>query len=163
VGGPGIGIVTALEPDTVESLVLAATSGEGFVLDIEPRAFRDQYGLPYGYTIQPPEVEREPDEVQRLAVELGMPVVTEAGVMAFVSDQRCRAPLARLAQCIAAAAHGWVDVDGDISRPYGRPPILDLADHLNEAGRCRVIDGSYYLDAAAMKAWLHHPAFHVIK
>lgn len=163
VGGPGIAIITALEPDTVEQLVLAAVSEQGFTLEDRPRALRDRHGLPYGYAIQPAQSQREPDEIQRLATELGIPIVTEAVVWAFVSDLRCRAPLARLAQRIARASQGWVDVDGDISQPYGRAPILGLAEQLNEAGCCHVIDESYYLDASAMETWLRHPMFHVIK
>lgn len=162
-GGPGIGILTALEPEVVEVLVRDAISDAGNSFDDELRAFRDQHGLPYGYTVQRAAVDREPDELQRLQTELQVPIRTEAVVMAFVSDERCRMPLASLAQAIASVLQGWVDVDGDISRPYGPEPIADLFGYLNRTGRCQVIDGSLYLDAAAMLAWLRHPAFHVIK
>jgi hypothetical protein len=155
--------VTALEPAAVEDLVLVALGEDGFVPDGEPRSYRDRLGLPYGYAIQPGEAELEPEPLRRVEATIGLPIVTEAVVMAHVADMRCRAPLGRLALRIATATGGWVDVDGDISRPYGREPISGLADYLNRGGRCAVIDGSYYLDPAAMLAWLRHPRFHVIK
>lgn len=155
--------MTALEPGAVEDLVLVALGEEGFDLDGEPRSYRDRLGLPYGYAIQPAEAELEPEPLRRVEATIGLPIVTEAVVMAYVADMRCRAPLARLALRIATATGGWVDVDGDISRPYGREPISGLPDYLNRGGRCAVIDGSYYLDPAAMLAWLRHPRFHVIK
>jgi hypothetical protein len=163
VGGPGIGVVTALGPGAVEDLVLVAMGEEGFVPDGEPRSYRDRLGLPYGYAIQPGEAELEPEQLQRVKAAIGLSIVTEAVVMAYVADVRCRAPLARLALRIATATGGWVDVDGDISRPYGREPITGLTDYLNRGSRCTVIDGSYYLDPAAMLAWLRHPRFHVIQ
>ncbi|MEV0268033.1 hypothetical protein AB0H43_04585 [Hamadaea sp. NPDC050747] len=64
---------------------------------------------------------------------------------------------------IAEATDGWVDVDGDIARPYGRAPIIGLDDYFNQHGRCVFVDGGYFLDPAAMAAWLRHPDFSVVK
>jgi hypothetical protein len=158
-----MGVLTGLEPDLLEAATLGAFAHAGYAPDPEPRSFHDEDGLPYGYLVQSVTVEHEPETIQRLEVAVGRPLRNEAVVMAFTGDPRSRVRLAQLALRLATATHGWVDVDGDISRPYGRPEIPGLPNALGRSGRCLVIDSCYFLDVSAMEAWLRHPRFHVIK
>jgi hypothetical protein len=57
--------------------------------------------------------------IRRIESATGEPLRYETVLIAFTSDLRSRRRLARLALAVATATNGWVDVDGDISRPYG--------------------------------------------
>lgn len=158
-GGTSVSILSPYTVERVQPIVSEAMDAEGLTR-YEPGS-EDWYsarGLPYGYDVQPPDTEIDPEELRYVEWLTGLSIRSEILVHIFVSDLVGRPVLARVAQRVAERAEGRVYVGF-----YG-PPSEDLLDHLAAAGQCvQIDDDAVYLDAAAMAAWIAHPDFEVVR
>ena len=114
-------------------------------------------GRPYGYDLQAPDLETEPDELRLVEEAAGKRIRCDILLHIHVSDISGRPALARIAEQVARWTEGWVHVD------FADPPPAELLKRLAGAGCCLPLQYAAYLDAAAMGAWLAHPDFHVLK
>jgi len=142
----------------VEPVVVAAMTAEDMDRDAaNPGHWYSADGLPYGYTLDRPDSETDPAELELIERAGGKPMRCDIGLHIFVSTLAGRPVLARLAQRVAEQIEGRVLVE------FQAPPSTDLLSYLENAGRCIPVNGYVYLDAPAMAAWCAHPDFHVIK
>lgn len=143
---------------TVEAMIAEGlTKGEDRGTDLSGGWYSAD-GLPYHYSVETPDFETEPEDLQRLERATGVKMLCQIQLHIFVSDLVGRPALARMAEEVARRSEGWVLVE------FVRPPAAALIDSLLHAGRAvRLDDHALYLDAAAMAAWIVHPDFHVIK
>ncbi|GAA3855048.1 hypothetical protein GCM10022243_20610 [Saccharothrix violaceirubra] len=156
--GTALTVLTPYTAERVEPIVVAAMTAEGMAPDAGcPEYWRPADGLPYGYTLYPPDFENDPAEVEVVERAAGRTMLCDVGLHIFVSDVAGRPLLGRLAQRVAREAEGWVLVE------FRTPPAADLIGYLEGKGRCVRVEGHVHLDASAMAAWYAHPAFHVIK
>ncbi|MEU5566726.1 hypothetical protein [Micromonospora musae] len=153
--------MSILSPQTaerVEPAVIQTMVDEGLArYEPEPRCWYSVDGLPYGYDIQAPSVETDPDELNLVERAAGVMMACAIALHIFVSDVAGRPTLARMAQQAAQRTDGWVFVEFD------HPPARDLLQYFDDAGGCLRLDDAVYLHAAAMSAWITHPDFHVVK
>ncbi|GAA4572178.1 hypothetical protein GCM10023176_34530 [Micromonospora coerulea] len=153
--------MSVLSPYTAERvapIVVEEMIAEGLTWhESDPSSWYSVDALPYGYDVKFPDVEIDPEELQRFERAVGVTMRCEILLHIFVSDLAGRRALARLAQQVARRTEGWVFVE------FYEPPSADLLYHLVGAGRCIRADDAVHLDAAAMAAWIIHPDFHVVK
>ncbi|MGW4213769.1 hypothetical protein ACWEIJ_37700 [Lentzea sp. NPDC004789] len=151
-------VLTPYTAEHVEPVVAAAMTAEGLNRDAaNPGDWYSADGLPYGYTLDRPDNETDPAELELVERAAGKPMRCDIGLHIFVSTPAGRPVLGRLAQRVAEQVEGQVLVE------FQAPPSADLLSHLENAGRCITVGGYLYLDAPAMAAWYAHPDFHVIK
>ncbi|WP_432828027.1 hypothetical protein [Dactylosporangium sp. CA-092794] len=141
-----------VEPILVEELIAAGMTR----YEPDPRLWYSAAGLPYGYDIQPPGAEIEPEELRLVERASGTTMRCDIVLHIFVSDVGGRPALARIAREMARRVDGWVFVE------FRSPPAADLLRRLGDAGRCVRVGDAVCLDAAAMGAWAGHPGFHVV-
>jgi hypothetical protein len=144
--------------ERVEPVVMAEMAAEGMDRDAAyPERWYSADGLPYAYTLDRPDSETDPEELELIEQVVGKPMRCDIGLHIFVSNLVGRPVLARLAQRVAEQTEGLVLVE------FQAPPSADLLRCLENAGRCIPVDNYVYLDAPAMAAWYAHADFHVIK
>ncbi|MEU4645729.1 hypothetical protein [Micromonospora sp. NPDC023814] len=157
-GGTALGILSPHPAERVEPILVEELLAEGLKRNQrDPSYWHCADGLPYGYDVQAPDVETDPEELQLVERAAGLTMRCEVLLHIFVSDLAGRPALARMAQRVAERSAGWVFVE------FSGPPAADLLDLLDSAGRCVRAGDAVYLDAAAMAAWIAHPEFHVVK
>ncbi|TYC01235.1 hypothetical protein FXF53_12190 [Micromonospora sp. WP24] len=153
--------MSILSPQTaerVEPALIQTMVAEGLArYEPDPSCWYSVDGLPYGYDIQAPGFETDPEELDLVERAAGATMACAIGLHIFVSDVAGRPTLARTAQQAAQRTDGWVFVE------FHHPPSPGLLKYLDDAGRCLRLDDAVYLDAAAMTAWITHPDFHVVK
>jgi hypothetical protein len=158
VGGTALIVLTPYTAECVEPVVVEEMTAEGMQRDpAHPGGWFSTEGLPYSYSLDPPDYEIDTAELEIIERVAGRAMRCAVGLHVFVSNLAGRPVLGRLAQRVAERAEGWVLVE------FQAPPTADLLDHLDHAGRCVHIDDYLYLDAPAMTAWYAHPNFHRIK
>lgn len=157
-GGTALSVLTPYIGERVEPILVEEMTAEGLTrYEPDPSFWYSADGLPYGYDIQRPDSEIDPEELQLVERTTGVMMRCDILLHIFVSDLAGRPALARMAQHVARRTEGWVCVE------FYDPPSLELLDHLVGAGRCIRVDDAVYLDAAAMAAWIAHPDFHVVR
>lgn len=151
-------MLTPYTAECVQPVVVAEMTAEGMDRDASnPERWYSVGGLPYGHTLDRPDSETDPAELELIERVAGKPMHCDIGLHIFVSDVAGRPVLARLARRVAEQTEGWVLVE------FQAPPSSDLLRYLDDADRCIAVDDYVYLDAPAMAAWYAHPNFHVIK
>ncbi|MFI6094689.1 hypothetical protein ACIA8G_04000 [Lentzea sp. NPDC051213] len=151
-------VLTPYTADRVEPVVVAEMTAEGIERDAaSPENWYSADGRPYGYSLDRPDSETDPAELDLIERVAGKAMRCDIGLHIFVSNLEGRPVLGRLAQRVAERTEGWVLVE------FRTPPSADLLGYLENAGRCIRVDDYVYLDAPAMAAWYAHPNFHVIK
>ncbi|WP_200215419.1 hypothetical protein [Micromonospora coerulea] len=144
--------------ERVERVVMQEMLAEGMArYESDPSSWYSADGLPYGFDVQPPDLEIDPEELQFVERASGMTIRCEVLLHIFVRDLAGRPALARMAEHVARRTEGWVFVEFD------RPPSAGLLRYLAGAGRCIRVEDAVYLDAAAMTTWNAHRDFHVVK
>lgn len=157
-GGTALSVLSPHVAERVEPIVVEEMIVEGLTrYEPDPNDWYSADGLPYGYEIQPPDAETDPEELQLVERATGVTMRCDILLHIFVRDRAGRPALARMAQRVARRTDGWVLVE------FYDPPSADLLHQLDGAGRCIRVDDAAYLDAAAMDAWIAHPDFHVVK
>ncbi len=150
--------MTPYSAERVEPVVVAGMAAEGMERDAaDPLSWYSAAGLPYSYSLDPPDHETEPAELEIIERVAGRALSCAVGLHIFVSDLAGRPVLGRMAQRVAERAEGWVLVE------FRARPSEDVLGYLENAGRCIRVDDYVYLDAPAMAAWYAHPDFHVLK
>lgn len=153
-----MGVLSPYPAERVQPILVEELLAEGLRRhQRDPSSWHGADGLPYGYDVQPPDVETDPEELRLVERAAGRPMRCEVLLHIFVSDLAGRPTLARIAQRVAERSAGWVFVE------FSGPPAVDLLDVLGDAGRCVRAGDAVYLDAVAMAAWIAHPDFHVVK
>ncbi|MEV0397487.1 hypothetical protein [Polymorphospora rubra] len=144
--------------ECVEPVVLDEMAAEGLVrYEPDPDYWLSAEGLPYGYDVQAPDLELGVDELELITQAAGGVMRCDIVLHILVSDLAGRPALARIAERVARRTGGWVFVE------FRSPPSAYLVEYLTSAGRCVRVEDAFYLDAAAMNAWIAHPDFHVVK
>ena len=154
-GGTALSVLSPYRAERVAPIVVAQLIAEGLVR--RSGSWYSVAGLPYGYDLQAPELEVEPDELRVVEAAAGKRMRCDILLHIFVSDVGGRPALARIAEQVARWTEGWVHVE------FASTPPADLLALLSGAGCCLVVEDAVYLDAAAMTAWRNHPDFHVLK
>jgi hypothetical protein len=155
VGGVTLSVLSPYRAGRVMPIVVAQLIAVG--LTRGPGVWRSADGLPYGYDLQAPDLETEPDELRLVEEAAGKRMRCDILLHLHVSDVAGRPALARIAEEVARWTEGWVYVE------FATPPSADLLALLAAAGCCLAVADAAYLDAAAMAAWRSHPGFHVLK
>ncbi|WP_433310406.1 hypothetical protein [Micromonospora chersina] len=151
-------VLTPYPAERVEPILVEEMSAEGLIrYEPDPTDWHSPDGLPYGYHLQSPDAETDPEELRLVERASGRPMRCDIGLHIFVSNLAGRPALARVAQRVARRTEGWVFVE------FHGPPAAELLHRLAAAGRCIPFGDAVYLDEAAMAAWIAHPDFHVIK
>ncbi|MET8912419.1 hypothetical protein [Micromonospora sp. NPDC004551] len=151
-------ILSPYAAERVEPILVEEMIAEGLTrYERDPNYWYSADGLPYGYDIQAPGIEVDPEELHLLERATAVTMGCAIGLHIFVSDLAGRPALARMAQQVARRTDGWVFVD------FYDSPSADLLRCLGGAGRRVRADDAVYLDAEAMTAWIAHPSFHVVK
>ncbi|MET7804786.1 hypothetical protein [Micromonospora chersina] len=157
-GGTALSVLTPYAAERVEPILVEEMTAEGLIrYDPDPNDWYSADGLPYGYYLQSPDTETDPEELQLVERASGATMRCDIGLHIFVSNLAGRPALARMAQRVARRTDGWVFVE------FHDPPAAELLHRLADAGRCIPVGDAVYLDAAAMAAWIAHPDFHVVK
>ncbi|RKN47514.1 hypothetical protein [Micromonospora endolithica] len=157
-GGTALQVLSPYTVERVEPILIEEMFAEGLTrYGPDPSYWHCADGLPFGYDLQKPDVEIDPEELQLVLRATGRQMRCDIGIHIFVSDLAGRPVLARVAQRVARRCDGWVFVE------FHDRPSTDLLDHLCGVGRCVRVDDAVYLDAQAMAAWITHPQFHVVK
>lgn len=157
-GGTALSLLSPYAAERVEQVLVEEMIAEGLTRnELNPDYWYSVDGLPYGYDIQSPDAEIEPDELQLVERGAGVTMRCDIVLHIFVSDLAGRPTLARVAQHVAGRTEGWVLVE------FYDPPSVELLHRLGRAGRCIRVGDVLYLDAFAMAAWISHPDFHVVK
>ncbi|MFD7660713.1 hypothetical protein ACFV4N_42650 [Actinosynnema sp. NPDC059797] len=157
-GGTALTVLTPYPAEHVEPIVVAEMAAEGLSrYAADPRSWYSADGLPYGYSLDRPDHETDPAEVELVERAAGRAMRCDIGLHVFVGDLAARPLLGRLARRVAERTEGWMFVE------FQTPPTADLLGHLEGAGRCVRVEDHVHLDAPAMAAWCAHPAFHVVK
>ncbi|MFF5232983.1 hypothetical protein [Dactylosporangium sp. NPDC000521] len=157
-GGTALSILSPWTAERVEPVVVEEMTAAGLTrYRPDPSYWYSADGLPYGYDLQAPDTEAEPEELRSVERAAGAVIRCDIVVHILVSDPAGRPALARIAAAVAGRVDGWVFVE------FSSPPSADLLRHLSDAGRCVRADQAVYLDAPAMRAWRGHPDFHVVK
>lgn len=157
-GGTALIVLTPYTAERVEPVVAVEMTAEGMQQDpAHPGDWLSADGLPYSCSLDRPDYETDPAELEIIERVAGRAMRCAVGLHIFVSNLAGRPVLGRLAQRVAERTDGWVLVE------FQAPPAADLLDHLDNAGRCVRVDDYVYLDAPAMAAWYAHLNFHVIK
>ena len=158
VGGTALIVLTPYTADRVEPVVVEEMTAEGMERDAaSPEYWYSADGLPYSYSLDRPDGETDPAELEHVERVAGRTMRCGIGLHIFVSNVEGRPVLGRLAQRVAERTEGWVLVE------FQARPSADLLGYLENAGRCIRVDDYVYLDAPAMSAWYTNPNFHVIK
>ncbi|WP_143263990.1 hypothetical protein [Amycolatopsis kentuckyensis] len=105
----------------------------------DARYWHSADGLPYGYSLDEPDHETDPVELDVVERAAGRTMRCDIGLHVFVSDHAGRSVLGRLAQRVAERTEGWVFVE------FRTRPSVDLLEDLERTGR-RI-----------------RPAFHLVK
>lgn len=157
--GTALSILSPYTRERVEPILIEEMRAEGLTpYQGDPEYWQSADGLPYGYDIQSPGAEAEPEDLRIIEAVVGEVMTSDIVLHIFVSDVAGRPALARVAQRVAGRTEGWVFAE------FGGTPSADLLRHLLGAGRCIRVEGdALYLDAAATSAWINHPEFFVIK
>ncbi|MFG2003298.1 hypothetical protein ACGFNU_29465 [Spirillospora sp. NPDC048911] len=157
-GGTALSVLSPYAAERVEPIAVAEMVAEGLARSAsDPGSWYSADGLPYGYGVQAPDAETEPEQLQSLERAAGVTMSSDVVFHIFVNDRSGRPALARMAQRVARRVEGWVFVE------FSEPPSAELLGQLAAAGRCVDVGGAVFLDAAAMTAWNVHPEFHVVK
>ncbi|MBB5803239.1 hypothetical protein F4560_003007 [Saccharothrix ecbatanensis] len=157
-GGTALIVLTPYTAERVEPVVVVEMMAGGMERDpVRPGDWFSAEGLPYSYSLDPPDYETDTAELEIIERVAGRTMRCAVGLHIFVSNLAGRPVLGRLAQRVAERTEGWVLVE------FQAPPAADLLDRLENAGRCVRVDDYVYLDAPAMAAWYAHPDFHVLK
>jgi len=157
-GGTALSILSPHTSERVEPILVEEMLAEGLARDgSDPSYWYSVDGRPYGYEIQAPGVEIDPEELRLVEGAAGVTMRCAIGLHIFVSDLAGRPALARMAHRVTRRTNGWVFVE------FRRPPSSDLLRHLGGAGRCLRVGDAVHLDAEAMAGWIAHPDFHVVK
>jgi hypothetical protein len=135
-----------------EGLTRRSGSGSGY-----SGSWDSAEGRPYGYDVQAPDLETEPEELRLVEEAAGKRIRCDILLHIYVSDIAGRPALGRIAGQVARWTEGWVHVE------FADPPPAALLSRLAGAGCCLPLEYAAYLDAAAMGAWLADPDFHVLK
>jgi hypothetical protein len=159
VAGPSFSVLTPRCAAQAELAVIEALVALGLTSRADSPDWYSPTDLPYGYNLQTPDQETEPDELDAIEAFAGRRMTCDICLHLFVSDRAGRPLLARIAAGVARRVDGWIFVD------LSGPATERLAGHLATAGRCLPLfnRSALYLDAAAMDAWIQHPEFHVVK
>ncbi|MFD0593069.1 hypothetical protein ACFQZ4_11405 [Catellatospora coxensis] len=160
-GGTALCVFSPLPAALVEPLVEAAFRAEGLVRHADrTRDWYDAAGRPYAYYLEATDFEFGPEETAPLESAAGVEMACQVQVHIGVSDPAGRPALGRMAHRLAVEADGWVYID------LHDPPPAGIRELFERAGRCVAAaddDTVFFVDAAAMAAWLAHPEFYVIK
>ncbi|WP_144120602.1 hypothetical protein [Catellatospora sichuanensis] len=160
-GGTALCVFSPHPAELVEPIVLAAFRAEGLIRHgSDAGDWHDTDGRPYGYRMEAVDFEFGPEATQPLEQVAGIAMACQVQIHIWISDPRGRPALGRIAQRVADRVDGWVYVD------LHDPPPAGIRGHFDRAGRRVVADDdgtAFFLDAAAMAAWLGHPDFYVIK
>lgn len=158
VAGTALSVLTPYLSERVEPIVVAEFGVVGMTRNADdPWLWHSADGLPYRYSLDRPDHETDPSEIEIVEQAAGRTMRCDVGLHVFVSDVAGRPVLGRLAQRIAEKTEGWVFVE------FETRPSPSLLEHFERNGRCIRVEDYVYLDAPAMAAWYAHPAFHVVK
>jgi hypothetical protein len=186
--GPGVHILVPARALPVEPLIAASLEQVGLRRDEDalPEYFpklRDRDDLPYDL-----EVEQWPSEPDYIDIDTAAGIETAIGLrpsldvllIAQVNDDRAHRVLGEFAAELAARTEGWIDLNGPL-RPRSLYPHETLLARfrlrlyiakLALPGEVRSVEHQTpaggrsswsFLDAEAMRAWLRHRDFHMIK
>jgi hypothetical protein len=155
VGGATLSVLSPYRFERVTPIVVAQLLAEG--LTRRGDSWYSPAGLPYGFDLQAPELETEPDELRLVEEAAGKRMRCDILVHILVGNVAGRPALARVAEQVARWTEGWVHVE------FARPPTAELLARLAAAGTCLPLPDAAFLDAAAMAAWRADPSFHVLK
>jgi hypothetical protein len=181
--GPTVDVLLPTGDWTVEQVIAASmdavrvqAEGPGALPAFD---FRDSADLPYALELEPwPPREADEDEVVGVEAAVAFRPRYAVGLIAFVNDPSAHRTLGRLAADLAWRTAGWVDLDGPLG-PVGRSSLdtslTEIHRYVAELalpGQVRSVEyetaaGNQWLfnllDAEAMRAWLQHPDFHLVK
>ncbi|MGW4830780.1 hypothetical protein ACWEOG_24575 [Amycolatopsis japonica] len=156
--GTALSVLTPYLSERVEPIVVAEFGVVGMTRNADdPRFWHSADGLPYRYSLDQPDHETDPSEIEIVEQAAGRTMHCDIGLHIFVSDLTGRPVLGSLAQRIAEKTEGWVFVE------FKTRPSASLLEHFDRNGRCIRVEDYVYLDAQAMAAWCAHPAFHLVK
>lgn len=111
-GGPVLSVLTPYTAERVEPIVVEEMLAQGLTrYEQDPTLWHRADNLPYGYDLQSPALETDPEELAEIERVTGARMCCDVLLHIFVSDVAGRPTLARLARHVAQRAQGWVFVE----------------------------------------------------
>jgi hypothetical protein len=167
-----------VEPAIAESFEsVGLRPDEGELPEYYPKA-RDRYDLPYDVEVEPSDPELD-EEIAAALEPDGFRLSHGVLLIAYVNDDRAHRVLGEFAADLAERTEGWIDVGGPLRprswHPVDTPPAkyrrylaklglpgeVRLAEYETAPGGRLAL--RELLDAEAMRAWLRHRDFHMLK
>jgi hypothetical protein len=185
--GPGVHILVPASALPVEPFIAASLEKVGLRDDEDelPEYFpklRDRDDLPYDLEVEqwPSEPDYFIDDAAAIEAAIGLRPSLDVLLIAHVNDDRAHRVLGEFAAELAARTEGWIDLNGPL-RPRSLYPHdsllarfrirryiakLALPGEVRSVELRTAVGGARFvsfLDAEAMRAWLRHRGFHMIK
>lgn len=180
--GPTVDVLLPAGASSVEQIIAASmeevglrAEGQGTLPSFD---FRDAADLPYALEVESWQPDADDEIAAGIEAAVGVRPRYAVGLIAFVNDPPAHRTLGRLAADIAGRTGGWIDLDGPLG-PSGRSgldtSLAEIRHYVAELalpGQVWSVEyetaaGTRWLvnvvDAEAMRAWLRHPDFHLVK